>query len=179
MSLGHIVTSIDHIVTQHFWLWCHYTKQHWTWKYVISLAKNTTSDFIATCVNNLENPTKLANSWRRGGALPYLKVVRNICASNPHLDSLVPILDLGSNMIFDLVDLFFLDILTPHFHKTLNLIRTCPFSIICWTTPTSFHRTFAEVPSTGKRSMIIQMSCLSKLDTLLEYLAWLKQEHLA
>ncbi len=26
MSLGHIVTSIDHIVTQLFWLWCHYIK---------------------------------------------------------------------------------------------------------------------------------------------------------
>ncbi len=48
----------------------------------------------------------------RGGALPYLKVVGNVCASDPPLDIsifvLIPILDLGSYMIFDLVDLLFL-----------------------------------------------------------------------
>ncbi len=81
---------------------------------MISLPQNTTSDFIVTCLNNVENPTKQANSWKGGGALLYLKVVRNVCASNPPLDIfifvLVPILDLliGSNMIFDLVNLFFL-----------------------------------------------------------------------
>ncbi len=55
----------------------------------------------------------------RGGALPYLKVVGNVCASDPPLDIfifvLIPILDLGSYMIFDLVDLLFLIYFDPSF----------------------------------------------------------------